>query len=498
MATKIRRNIKNLAPSGPEITAFKRGIAEMMRRPDTDPTSWIYQANIHGTSDRPALPGWSSCQHGNFFFLSWHRMYLYWLERILRAASAEPTLALPFWDYSDRTQRALPRVFRTPADASNPLYVERRSTAMNQGGQLFASDVDNRIAFRSRIFSAPTAVGPGFGGYRVPPNVGGPPGLIEAQPHNVIHGKIGGWMGVVRMAARDPIFWLHHVNIDRLWTRWLEQGEGRSNPGHTPAEEIWHTHRFVFFDENGSSVSMTGADIIDTVGQLDYRYEPDPAVIPVTRRDLVPPAAPSMEWAMDQPERALMGTSRRRVIDLGADLVRVPIEVLRANEDATAERARTVALTEANVWASAEEGPILLMLEGIHFDPSPGVSYEIYLNLPEGKEPNYRGRYYVGNLGFFAQDHGSSEGEHGPAEHQHQHHQAVQEFDITSNVRALEKHGEWRGQPTSVTFVQRGLRPRAGKAAARAAAVAAERRPEPNITVDRVTITMSEVDRRAD
>lgn len=501
MATKIRRDIKNLTPSGPEIAAFKRGIAEMKRRPDTERTSWIYQANIHRTADRPALLGWSSCQHGNFFFLSWHRMYLYWFERILRAASGEPTLALPFWNYSDRSQRALPRVFRTPANASNPLYVRSRSRAMNEGGQLFASDVDTRNAFDSLIFSASTAVGPGFGGYRAPPNANAAPGLVEGQPHNVVHGKVGGWMGSARTAARDPIFWLHHTNIDRLWERWLEQGEGRSNPGHTPAEEIWYTHPFVFFDENGSSVSMTGADIIDTVGQLDYRYERDPTEIPVTRRPparparavVSLPAAPSpVVLAMEPPRRALMGTSRRSVIDLGADRVKVPIEVRRASEDATMKRALAAVQTRTDALANVQEGPVVLTLEGIHFDPSPGVSYEVYLNLPEGKEPNFRSRYYVGSLGFFAQDHGSSADEHGHEnERGHEQDQAVQEFDITANVRALERHGEWRGQPTSVTFVQRGLRPRAGKAAARAAAVAAKQ-PAPRITIDRVAISMSE------
>jgi hypothetical protein len=31
-------------------------------------------------------------------------------------------------------------------------------------------------------------------------------------------------------AAQDPIFWLHHANIDRLWERWLQLGGGRANP----------------------------------------------------------------------------------------------------------------------------------------------------------------------------------------------------------------------------------------------------------------------------
>ncbi|MGH7262080.1 MAG: tyrosinase family protein [Nitrospiraceae bacterium] len=39
---------------------------------------------------------WNTCQHGSYFFLSWHRMYLYYFERILREASRDPNFALPY------------------------------------------------------------------------------------------------------------------------------------------------------------------------------------------------------------------------------------------------------------------------------------------------------------------------------------------------------------------------------------------------------------------
>jgi hypothetical protein len=81
----VRRNINTLNSS--EIDALRNGIRTMQSRPPSDPTSWIYQANIHGTFDSPLLPDWATCQHGTFFFLSWHRMYLYYFESILRAAS---------------------------------------------------------------------------------------------------------------------------------------------------------------------------------------------------------------------------------------------------------------------------------------------------------------------------------------------------------------------------------------------------------------------------
>ena len=43
------------------------------------------------------------CQHQGWFFLPWHRMYLYFFERIVRAAVVEAggpaDFALPYWNY---------------------------------------------------------------------------------------------------------------------------------------------------------------------------------------------------------------------------------------------------------------------------------------------------------------------------------------------------------------------------------------------------------------
>jgi tyrosinase len=38
--------------------------------------------------------------------------------------------------------------------------------------------------------------------------------------HNSVHVWIGGTMGQIPWAAYDPIFWAHHVMIDRLWRLW--------------------------------------------------------------------------------------------------------------------------------------------------------------------------------------------------------------------------------------------------------------------------------------
>src|SRR5262249_27419937 len=83
-SVRVRRSV--FSPTAP-LADYRTGVGVMKSRPLTDPTSWLYQANMHGTTAPPPAGAlWNQCQHGSFFFLSWHRMYLYYFERIVRKA----------------------------------------------------------------------------------------------------------------------------------------------------------------------------------------------------------------------------------------------------------------------------------------------------------------------------------------------------------------------------------------------------------------------------
>ena len=58
--------------------------------------------------------------------------------------------------------------------------------------------------------------------------------LASGQVHTLVGNLLG--MGKVPWAANDPIFWLHHSNVDRLWASW--NGWGRANP----ATAAWRDH----------------------------------------------------------------------------------------------------------------------------------------------------------------------------------------------------------------------------------------------------------------
>ncbi len=244
----VRKNVYTL--SAAEIASIKTGITAMKALPLTNNNSWQYQAAIHGTTLANNLPSWNSCQHGTEFFLAWHRMYLFYFERILRAKSGNPNLTLPYWDY--QTNAAIPPDYRSSA-AGNPLYDASRSASMNGGGSLPASIM---VSINNSLNNIP------YFDFQ---------STLEG-PHGSVHVAIGGNMGAVNRAALDPVFWLHHTNIDRLWEAWLRKCGSRTNPT-AVANGTWMSKTYTFFDETGAAVNMTASQVLSTAASLSYKYD---------------------------------------------------------------------------------------------------------------------------------------------------------------------------------------------------------------------------------
>ncbi len=450
----VRRDIASLDPNGPEIASLRRGFAVMKARPASDPTSFIFQANIHLTRDLPAARGWNQCPHGNYFFAPWHRMYTYWFERLLRAAAGDPTLTVPYWNPASPASRTLPVAFRLPADASNPLYLAERNTDAGgvNAGAVFppSAAATTWVAMATTVYSSPGGTNAGFGGAakrQSSPYFG----QIEGW-HNLIHVLLGGTTGYMSdpfMSGREPIFWPHHANVDRLWKRWLDQGNGRANPTH---DRAWMDATFDFVDENGRAVKMAVRDALDTEAQLGYRYDDDPPPVahPVGVAPPRPAPLPDAVTAEAKVPRTALGTDGP---------VSVTVEFGAARE----------AIGKA---AASGAAMVLLAVEGIRFPAEPPVYYETYLNLPAGAEADYQGVHYAGNLVF------AGLGPHlhgdglppGVSEYTDAEAKLAEEegecppggrrtFDVTDLVRTLHARGLWDADRLRVTFVMRGLIP---------------------------------------
>jgi tyrosinase len=452
----VRRDIMSLAPNGPEIAAFRRGVAEMKKLADDKRTSWIFQANVHLAPDEKPLPEWNQCQHGNYFFLPWHRMYEYWFERILRKASGDPNFTIPYWNYANPAARALPLALRTldwPGnDTVNPLYVAERNPeagGLNNGAKLPASAVlTSWNAFRLTQFATHSATAACFGG-RIKARPGHALSTMSAfeSYHNLLHvllGGRGGYMSDLALSARDPLFLLHHANVDRLWKRWLEQGGGRANPTNDPD---WMNATFTFFDEDGKEVKMPVKDALDTE-KLGYRYDDDtPAV-------LHPQPGPLPEAKPETFPIPRVAESKGDKVSLGTD---GPVPV-------------TMDLGEKAKKALADgKATLTLFVEGIQFVPAgeePKVYYEVYLNLPKEKEkaPDFQDVHYAGNLifaglGLFGLQHHHHHPGDEKKEQDATYLDGLRAFDVTEVLRGLAARGLLLQDKLTVTFVLGGLVP---------------------------------------
>src|SRR3954452_14636098 len=112
--TFIRKDVGGLVAGSSDLVSYGNAITAMKALPASNPLSWSYQAAIHGVLPPTPNPAWNTCEHGSLEFLSWHRMYLYWFERIIRKKSGDPNFALPFWNYESSFQRHLPPPFGVP------------------------------------------------------------------------------------------------------------------------------------------------------------------------------------------------------------------------------------------------------------------------------------------------------------------------------------------------------------------------------------------------
>lgn len=414
----------------PITLAYAKAVRRLRKRRATNPTSWSYQAAIHGSASASARAGWNQCQHGGWYFLPWHRLYLYYFERIVRAAVEEDggpdDWALPYWNYDAGGQaNTLPQPFRErrlPDGSRNPLYVARRASGINVGVTALPPEITSPTRALSMGTFTPLPR-PGFGG--------GATGVIhfwnefgglEQTPHNDIHVAVGGSSGLMidpDQAALDPIFWLHHANIDRLWNVWS------ADPQHAaPTDPTWLDETFQLFDEDGNQAVDAVSRTIDAVGQLDYEY--DDAVPAMPGIDVGGPmmpqgsgSPPEMVGASEGPV-ALTGSAAS--VDVQIDEQAGPAGL--AADDATPSR-------------------VYLSVEHVDADRAPGTVYGVYLEDPQGGPD---ARRHVGNVSLFGIEKIQASRRDRDADRD-----LRLVFDVTDVARELGQ-GELRGKKLRVTF----------------------------------------------
>ena len=169
--------------------------------------------------------GWT----GTLRFLAWHRAFLHELEKVLQ--SHVPGVTIPYWDWAN--DHSLPSWVVLPAGITRGPDNTRHLPDQN--------DINTTVLGASDYISMTQALE----GY-----------------HNTVHMYVGGnTMPYPAISPNDPMFWLHHANVDRLWSQWqaaashaglnpaLSRADATLDPWTTTASDVLNSYNLWYFYE---------------------------------------------------------------------------------------------------------------------------------------------------------------------------------------------------------------------------------------------------------
>jgi hypothetical protein len=267
---------------------------------------YIHQQSMakHPPNDPGPHPG-----HRGPAFFPWQREFLRHFEQDLRTVSGDPTICLPYWDWS---------VEQTPADAGYPFFTEFLGgdgvgAGIVVGDGAFASvngwDLDIADTYsgtpqqQANVHKLQRSFG-NFGvanlptraavinslavsEYDVSPwnvNASGPRSLrnrVEgwtgpqagSNMHNRVHVWVGGSM-LPGTPPNDPVFFLNHCKEDELWAVWMQKYPSVSHYLPLDSEPLppGHTHLKRLSDHMESLAEYFGSSTIDRpIDLLDHK-----------------------------------------------------------------------------------------------------------------------------------------------------------------------------------------------------------------------------------
>ncbi|MBV8850465.1 MAG: tyrosinase family protein [Methylobacteriaceae bacterium] len=424
-----RRSLQGLAWNDPIVATYRDAVGILKQRPATQKISWVNLCGVHGSDPDT----YKFCPHGNWYFLPWHRAYIAMYERVIRDITNNQNFALPYWDWTSNP--TMPDVFlhaKTPDGKNNPLFVNDRGFGATwkrtwPAAKPMPADVVGPTVLQQILASTDYE---DFGTSRpdgqnnLDPSWvvggGGVQGVLEGTAHNLVHNNIGGWMPSA-VSPRDPIFFMHHCNIDRIWALWNSAGNANSS------ESLWTDMPFTdnFLNPDGSIYSPKVSDLF-VPENLGYTY----GLAAPAQTAAASPAIVSLQNKLTTLRTAPRNTDQNGIKTFTA----APAQ----NATATAAKPLTVALNvdpnlveavtrhravpsgfEALGMTAAREirasgTRALVFLRDVAVTNPVDTQYRVFLDRPDltpqtpATDPNY-----VGSFGVFV--HGDKSGQHGHA-----------------------------------------------------------------------------------
>ncbi|KAK2966015.1 hypothetical protein RJ640_017093 [Escallonia rubra] len=199
--------------------------------------------------------------------------------------------------------------------------------------------------------------------------LGDDPGSNAGSFENVPHAPVHRWtgdptqtngedMGIFYSAARDPIFYCHHANVDRAWTIWKTLGGKRKDYN----DPDWLNASFAFYDENAQLVHVKVADCGDQT-RLGYAYQ-----------------AVDIPWLKSKPvpgkKKSKVATTFARAnnatVVFPITLNKIVQVVIKRPKKSRSKRQK-------------EEEEEVLCLEGIMLDRAKYIKFDVYINDEDSK-----------------------------------------------------------------------------------------------------------------
>ena len=336
-ATPARyRRMNASAPGFPSriLDSYRKAIRAMLKLPPSDPRNWYRNALVH-TIDCPhgnwwfmpwhrGYVGWfeRTCRElsgdPDFAFPYWDwtiepRVPVAMFEDVLTPTAPEYIASFEefkdkfqgvvksYWDAlsDDQVNQLLVRGLRFPEDLWFDIGYPRSPFFFPRAKARYLSrekpDLDGKTARSVLLSTILDALAPrdfiGFGSPKTMQHSGLTGfGVLEGQPHNRVHNCVGGIFtdpsghtidagGFMQgnLSPVDPLFFLHHSNIDRLWDVWTRKQQARGYPT-VPTEgdhALWANEPFLFFvDDQGKPLGPKTAGDFATIGDFAYDYQP--------------------------------------------------------------------------------------------------------------------------------------------------------------------------------------------------------------------------------
>lgn len=427
---RVRRDVTKLQSSDPFFAHYAAAVKKLHELPANDQRNWRNQSLIH----------LNHCKHGSPEFPHWHRHYVANFEAICAQMIGVPDFALPYWNWAaDRGRIPGPlydlnelnvTFWNDPSNASSPNWgpvstVGTRNLAKGQGlqddmvrgGAFLQSNIDSilRLTTYNTFYSS-----------------------LERSPHNNGHVIGGGDRGHFGsgMSPLDPIFWLHHCNVDRLWAQWQAAGNT------TPALSGNYAGQFV--NAAGSSVTNATSTNALSVSNFNYNYDllTTATVAPLSKRlnlqsfdnqTIVKPAAVTATMEV------LGGTKTQKTAAMRTE-TRIPVQTKGLLNNMFKSRAYWATDVLGVRRVAVESGRILARLTDVMgpMQHAPMI-VNVFVNCPYlSPETGYEDQHYAGSFSFF-----------GPAGHNH----GDIYIDVTAPLRKLSGEGQLATENVNVQLM---------------------------------------------